>query len=389
MKDTYNILQVACLSGGFICRVNSPAEAMAAESLGAVGIILDTTDQDQFCDILEVISVHPITLGSIGAEQASVLSSMDVPDSFVFVTTPYSSSPERFIVKISTPEDIPETFEHEVMIVCTSDPQVLEELCKRRGSGVLDIPIFGVVEARSTKPNDEMAQVDGFIFQFVPDSREVEQYQQLFLRPSSSIRNAAETFHIGVISVQGDYRIQASELASTIEHFESECQIDFKIHLVRTVEEIEKCDGLLLPGGWSNLQSSIFDSTGIGSAIKRFDESGKPILAVCAAMILAGSRPGKDCASRRLLGIADVTIENNAVNGEHLVIDSVGRKFKSVFSNGPVATDLGETVERLAWLEDGNAVVIRDDNVLISACHSGELVHQTFLEMCQRKWIGT
>ncbi|MFT5675616.1 MAG: hypothetical protein ACI808_001547, partial [Paraglaciecola sp.] len=248
MKDTYDKLQVACLSGGFICQVASPADAKVAESLGAVGIILDAADQEQFRDILEVISVHPITLGPTGVEQATLLASMDVPDSFSFVTEPHSRSSERFILKISALADIPETFEHEVMVVCTSKPEVLQELYDRRESGVLDIPIFGIVEAQSTKPADEIAQVDGLIFQFVPDSSEVKQYQQLFLRASSSIEDAAGTFHIGVISVQGDYRIQASELASTIEHFESERQIDVKIHLVRTVSEIEKCDALLLPG---------------------------------------------------------------------------------------------------------------------------------------------
>jgi 5'-phosphate synthase pdxT subunit len=354
--------------------------------MGAVGIIPDTTDRGGFRDIVEVISVHPIILGSIEAEQRSLLSLVDVPDSLSFVTAPYSDSSERFIYQITAVEDIPEAFGDEVMIVCTSDAKVFHELCKMRDAGELDTPIFGIVETRAVSPNFEMKQADGFIFQFVPGLSELKQYQQLFLRASSCIEESSEAFHIGVISVQGDYRIQALELASTIENFELERPIVFNIHLVRTVLEIEKCDALLLPGGWSNLQSSIFDSTGIGSAIKRFDKSKKPILGVCAGMILAGARPGKDCTSRRLLRIADVTIENNAINGEHLVIDSAGRRFKSVFSNGPVAIDLGDTVERLAWLDNGMAVVVRDDNVLISACHRGEVVHNTFLEMCQRKW---
>lgn len=117
-------MQVACLSGGFLCRVKSACEAKAAERLGAVGILLDSSTDDDFREILSVISVHPLTLGrgSSNNSQASLLASMDVPDSFTFVTAPHeknsSSSPERFVLELmSTLEDIPEDFDQEIMIV--------------------------------------------------------------------------------------------------------------------------------------------------------------------------------------------------------------------------------------------------------------------------------
>jgi len=42
MKNAHNFMQIACLTGGFIFPVENEQEALEAEKLGAVGMIISS-----------------------------------------------------------------------------------------------------------------------------------------------------------------------------------------------------------------------------------------------------------------------------------------------------------------------------------------------------------
>jgi len=379
MKNSHNFMQIACLTGGFIFPVKNEQEALEAEKLGAVGMII-SSDSKHFQTILNSISIHPIISGILSKEQIEILSNSTSPEEFYLPTNLQNTDISRSIIKVSNIEQIKDEAIENAGIIYTGEYDVFTKLCSKRKTHASFPLIFYTINGASNNLYPNLALADGFIFQQLPSKEVIKQYQQLFTEPVSPfIKNTSE-YIIGIISIQGDYRVQANELKKAISKYTDNNNFQVRVQLVRTDIEVKDCDAIVLPGGWSNLQSAIYNASGLNSSLRNHHSASKPILAICAGMILAGAIPGKDCTNRDLLGFADITIENNVLDGAHSVTDIYGKTFISDFSNGPIAINLGKTATPLAWTDSGDYVVVRDQNVIVSACHSGEIVHDEFIK---------
>jgi len=135
---------------------------------------------------------------------------------------------------------------------------------------------------------------------------------------------------------------------------------------VRTPEQLEGLDGLVIPGGESTTMTRLIASAGIEEALRAHHEAGRPILGTCAGMIVCDSEH---------LGFIDATARRNAFGRQlqsfeaDLEVKGAGEEpLRAVFIRAPWVERTGEDVEILATWE-GHPVAIRGGNVLASSFH--------------------
>jgi 5'-phosphate synthase pdxT subunit len=194
---------------------------------------------------------------------------------------------------------------------------------------------------------------------------------------------------IGILAVQGDFAAHAAMLeslgAETLE--------------VRTLADLAKCDGLVLPGGESTTQLQFLQEEGLFEAIRKFAEDEHPVFGTCAGAILLATHvknPPQDS-----LGLLDMTVLRNAYGRQVASDVFFGRsKLKSgpmemVFIRGPIIDSVGPAIEVLAEY-DGKPALVQENNVLAATFHpeltEDPTVHQHFLaliEECAAKSSAT
>ena len=187
---------------------------------------------------------------------------------------------------------------------------------------------------------------------------------------------------IGILAVQGDFAAHASMLAimnvDTVE--------------VRTPDDLNGCDGLILPGGESTTQLQFLQEEGLYQAIKKFASEDRAIFGTCAGAILLASEVKNP--SQESLGLLDMTVVRNGY-GRQVHSDVVSgpstlkkEPLEMVFIRGPVIERVGPQVEVLAEYASRPALV-QQGNILASAFHpeltSDTTVHERFVRMATEK----
>jgi pyridoxal 5'-phosphate synthase pdxT subunit len=135
---------------------------------------------------------------------------------------------------------------------------------------------------------------------------------------------------------------------------------------VRTPEQLEGLDGLVVPGGESTTMTKLIASAGLEPALRDHHRAGRPILGTCAGLIVCDAEH---------LGFIDATTRRNAFGRQlqsfeaDLEVAGAGEEpLRAVFIRAPWVERTGEGVEVLAMWE-GHPVAIRDGSVLASAFH--------------------
>ena len=183
---------------------------------------------------------------------------------------------------------------------------------------------------------------------------------------------------IGILAVQGDFEAHAARLA----------ELGAETIEVRTVKDLDGCDGLILPGGESTTQLQFLQEEGLFEAVKQFAAEGGAIFGTCAGAILLATQvrnPGQ--AS---LGLLDMTVLRNAY-GRQLASDVffgpsklTDAPMEMVFIRAPVIDSVGPGVEVLAEYA-GKPVLVRKGNVMAGTFHpeltQDTTVHRFFLDL--------
>lgn len=166
------------------------------------------------------------------------------------------------------------------------------------------------------------------------------------------------------MSIQGDFEkhLSALRLAGVADPVE-----------VRTPEDLDKVDRLILPGGESTTVGLLMARFGLGEAIQTRAKDGLPIWGTCMGMILMATQiEGRP--EQYSLGLLDVTVRRNAFGAQiHSFEDAVpmaglDEPVLGVFIRAPILTRLGEGVEELARY-DGQIVAARKGNLLGTSFH--------------------
>lgn len=162
---------------------------------------------------------------------------------------------------------------------------------------------------------------------------------------------------------------------------------------VRLPQQLDDCDGLIIPGGESTTISKQIAFNGFTEPLQDFARE-KAIFGTCAGLVLMAQTVTEDAVPS--MGCMDITVERNAYGRQtesfsapmSLWDDS---EFHAVFIRAPQVLSHGDEVEVLAWWED-RPVLLRQGRHLASAFHpelTDDLrIHAYFLELCSTKVTG-
>ncbi|HEV7771129.1 MAG TPA: pyridoxal 5'-phosphate synthase glutaminase subunit PdxT, partial [Solirubrobacterales bacterium] len=81
---------------------------------------------------------------------------------------------------------------------------------------------------------------------------------------------------VGVLALQGDFEAHAKTLR----------QLGAEPREVRTPEDMEELDALVIPGGESTTIGKLIDSAGLEPALRVHHAARRPILGTCAGLIV-------------------------------------------------------------------------------------------------------
>lgn len=186
---------------------------------------------------------------------------------------------------------------------------------------------------------------------------------------------------VGVLALQGDVREHARVLSG----------LGADVTLVRRPEELAAIDGIVLPGGESSVIDKLSRAFGMREPVRDAIASGMPVYGTCAGMILLADRITDGIEGQQTFGGLDVTVQRNAFGSQvdsfeiDLAVPVLGDEpVHAVFIRAPLVADAGPGVERIAQLEDGRIVAVRQGPLLATAFHpevSGEhRFHRLFLD---------
>jgi 5'-phosphate synthase pdxT subunit len=173
----------------------------------------------------------------------------------------------------------------------------------------------------------------------------------------------------GILALQGDFEAHRKAIERAGGH-----AIE-----VRTVADLERCAGLIIPGGESTTMLKLTEP------LKRFSEH-KPLYGSCAGAILLAREVTNP--AQPSLGLMDLTVERNAYGRQ---IDSrivnipmpEGGDLEAVFIRAPIIRRLGPGSTVLAQY-NGDPVWVEQGRNMVTTFHpelTGDLrVHRRFLE---------
>jgi 5'-phosphate synthase pdxT subunit len=161
---------------------------------------------------------------------------------------------------------------------------------------------------------------------------------------------------VGVLALQGDFEAHARMVE----------QLGAQAREVRTPEQLEGLDALVIPGGESTTMTLGIEREGLEQPLRDFVKSGKPTLGTCAGLIML---------DRDHLGVLDVQARRNAFGRQRHSFEADldiqgfnGGPVRAVFIRAPWVEETGEGVEVLAEIE-GHPVAVRQGNILAVAFH--------------------
>lgn len=185
---------------------------------------------------------------------------------------------------------------------------------------------------------------------------------------------------IGVFALQGDVR----------EHLQALTALGADAFPVRRPSELERCDGLVLPGGESTTMAKLARTFELLDPLRERVAGGMPTFGTCAGMILLADRIEGGTVGQETIGGLDVTVRRNAfgrqVDSFEADLDFAGldAPVHAVFIRAPWVEAAGPAVEVLAAAH-GHPVAVRQGHLLATSFHpevDGDgRVHRVFLDM--------
>jgi len=199
---------------------------------------------------------------------------------------------------------------------------------------------------------------------------------------------------VGVFALQGDVR----------EHLQVLTGLGAEAVTVRRPEELDRVDGLVLPGGESTTMTKLAAAFELLEPLRKRVAEGLPTYGSCAGMILLADRIEDGIAGQETVGGLDVVVRRNAF-GRQVESFEADVTFEdldppgpvhAVFIRAPWVESSGEGVRELAHVvggrADGKVVAVRggaSDHLLATSFHpelTGDTrVHGLFLKMVRER----
>ncbi|HEV2036698.1 MAG TPA: pyridoxal 5'-phosphate synthase glutaminase subunit PdxT [Candidatus Dormibacteraeota bacterium] len=185
---------------------------------------------------------------------------------------------------------------------------------------------------------------------------------------------------IGVLAMQGAFA----------EHLRALEACGARTRLVRSLEDLDGLDGIVLPGGESTTMTMLMERMGLLEPLRRAIANGLATLATCAGTIVLAREVSDGMAEQHGLGLVDIGVRRNGYGRQvesfeaPLQVTGLGDKsFPGVFIRAPLVESTG-TAEVIATHE-GRPVAVRQGRIL-ALCFHPELtndrrLHREFVRM--------
>jgi 5'-phosphate synthase pdxT subunit len=163
-----------------------------------------------------------------------------------------------------------------------------------------------------------------------------------------------------------------------------------RTHVVRSVEDLDGLDGIVLPGGESTTMTMLMERMGLLDPLRRAIAGGLATLATCAGMIVLAREVSDGMAEQHGMGLIDIGVRRNGYGRQvesfeaPLHVAGLGDKsFPGVFIRAPLVESTG-TAEVIATHE-GRPVAVRQGRI-VALCFHPELtsdlrLHREFVRM--------
>ncbi|AGT92514.1 pyridoxal 5'-phosphate synthase glutaminase subunit PdxT [Rhodococcus sp. WS1] len=193
---------------------------------------------------------------------------------------------------------------------------------------------------------------------------------------------------IGVLALQGDVR----------EHLAALDDSGADAVGVRRPEELDKVDGIVIPGGESTTMSRLLQVFELLDPLRERLRGGLPAYGSCAGMILLASEVLDTRPDAEHLGAIDMTVRRNAFGRQVDSFESdlefegiIGDPIRAVFIRAPWVERVGPGVEVLAQVPAaageaaGRIVAVRQGSVIATSFHpevtGDRRVHEMFVDL--------
>jgi len=182
---------------------------------------------------------------------------------------------------------------------------------------------------------------------------------------------------VGILSLQGAF----------IEHEQSLQRCGAQPRQVRTVQDLDEIEGLIIPGGESTTIGKLMKAYGLDEKIKARNAEGMPVWGTCAGMILLAREIVE--MDQVQLNLMDISVKRNGFGRQvdsfetELKVEGIG-SCKGVFIRAPYVEKVwGEA--RIMACHKEHIVMVQEGRLLATAFHpelTNDLsIHNYFMEM--------
>jgi 5'-phosphate synthase pdxT subunit len=163
-----------------------------------------------------------------------------------------------------------------------------------------------------------------------------------------------------------------------------------KTRLVRSPEDLDGLDGIVLPGGESTTMTMLMERVGLLEPLHRAIAEGLATLATCAGMIVLAREVSDGMADQRGMGLLDIAVRRNGYGRQvesfeaALQVSGLGDKsFPGIFIRSPLVESTGQA--EVIATHEGRPVAVRQGRI-VALCFHPELtsdlrLHRQFVRM--------
>jgi len=187
---------------------------------------------------------------------------------------------------------------------------------------------------------------------------------------------------VGVLALQGDVG----------EHLAMLTSLGTEAVKVRTIEQLNSVDALVLPGGESTTIAHLLVTSGLREALALRLDGGLSVFGTCAGLILLSSDVLDGRADQWSYGALKISVRRNGYGRQiasfesMLEVKDVG-DVPGVFIRAPKIESYGDDVQVLATLDHGDGehpVLVRQNNVWGASFHpeltGDDRIHGLFVD---------
>ena len=183
---------------------------------------------------------------------------------------------------------------------------------------------------------------------------------------------------VGVLALQGDFERHQSKLH----------ELGVDAILIRKPRDLERCAGLIIPGGESTALVKLLKESGLFAALQDYGKQF-PIFGTCAGLILLSSKVTNHPIES--ISLLDITVERNAygtqidsfVDAIQLNLNGKLAAIEGVFIRAPKIVKIGEGVSSLGF-HNKNIILVEKDHILAATFHpeltDSTVIHEYFLK---------